>query len=232
MLESQKRLLLTANIMQFDLTLYLITDDGYLKDRDWLQAVEDAIRGGVTVVQYRSKGNSKSTREMYGELLQLRELTRRYSVPLIVNDRVDLALAVDADGVHIGQDDLPPPVVREILGEDKIIGISTHSLEEVKEANGLPVDYIAFGSIFRTPTKEKPIVVGTDLLKEAKKVAKKPLVAIGGIMPYNVDEVIKAGADGVAVISAILGFQDTFKAAESMKRAIERTRRELKLLGL
>ncbi|RTZ58841.1 MAG: thiamine phosphate synthase [Gammaproteobacteria bacterium] len=218
--------------MQFDLTLYLITDDGYLEGRDWLKAIEDAIKGGVTIVQYRSKGSSKTNREMYEELLQLRELTKRYNIPLIVNDRIDLALAVDADGVHIGQDDLPAEVVRKILGKEKIIGISTHSIEEVKEANNLPVDYIAFGSIFRTPTKEKPIVVGTELLKEAKKVAKKPLVAIGGIMPYNVDEVIKAGADGVAVISAILGFQDTFKSAESMKRAIERTRRELRFLNL
>jgi len=215
-----------------DLTLYLITDDGYLADRDWLKAIEEAIKGGVTVVQYRSKSGTKTTREMYEELLQLRELTKKYGVPLIVNDRVDLALAVDADGVHIGQDDLPAEVVRKLLGEEKIIGISTHSLEEVEKANDLPVDYIAFGSIYRTPTKEKPIVVGIEKLKEAKKVAKKPLVAIGGIMPYNVDEVIKAGADGVAVISAILGFQNTFKAAESMKRAIEKIKRELRLLGL
>jgi len=218
---------------QVDYTLYLITDDGYLADRDdWLKAIEDAIRGGVTIVQYRSKSGTKTTKEMYEELLQLRELTKKYNVPLIVNDRVDLALAVDADGVHIGQDDLPPEVVRKILGEDKIIGISTHSLEEVERANDLPVDYIAFGSIYRTPTKEKPVVVGIEQLKEAKKRAKKPLVAIGGIMSYNVDEVIKAGADGVAVISAVLGFKDTYKAAESMRRAIEKTRRELRLLGL
>ena len=218
---------------QVDYTLYLITDDGYLADRDdWLKAIEDAIRGGVTIVQYRSKSGTKTTKEMYQELLQLRELTKKYNVPLIVNDRVDLALAVDADGVHIGQDDLPPEVVRKILGEDKIIGLSTHSLEEVERANDLPVDYIAFGSIYRTPTKEKPVVVGIEQLKEAKKIAKKPLVAIGGIMPYNVEEVIKAGADGVAVISAVLGFKDTYKAAESMRRAIEKTRRELRLLGL
>ncbi len=219
--------------MQVDYTLYLITDDGYLADReDWLKAIEDAIRGGVTVVQYRSKSGTKTTKEMYEELKKLRELTKKYNVPLIVNDRVDLALAVDADGVHIGQDDLPPEVVRKILGEDKIIGISTHSLEEVERANNLPVDYIAFGSIYRTPTKEKPVVVGVEQLKEAKKIAKKPVVAIGGIMPYNVDEVIKAGADGVAVISAVLGFKDTYKAAESMRRAIEKIRRELRLLGL
>jgi thiamine-phosphate pyrophosphorylase len=211
-----------------DLTLYLITDDGYLEGRDLASTIEQAIAGGVTVVQYRSKG-TKTTREMFEELKILREITKKHSVPLIVNDRVDLALAVDADGVHIGQDDLPPEVVRQILGEDKIIGISTHSLEEIEKANDQPVDYIAFGSIYRTPTKEKPIVVGVELLKEAKKIAKKPLVAIGGIMPYNVDEVIKAGADGVAVISAILGFQDVKKAAESMRRAIERTRREIKL---
>ena len=203
-----------------------------MADRDWLKAVEEAIKGGVTVVQYRSKSGTKTTCEMYEELIQLRELTKKYGIPLIVNDRVDLALAVDADGVHIGQDDLPAEVVRKLLGEEKIIGISTHSIEEVEKANNLPVDYIAFGSIYRTPTKEKPIVVGVEKLKEAKKVAKKPLVAIGGIMPYNVDEVIKAGADGVAVISAILGFQNTFKAAESMKRAIEKTKRELRLLGL
>ena len=213
-----------------DYTLYLITDDGYLEGRDWLKAIEDAIKGGVTVVQYRSKSGTKTTKEMYEELKELRELTRRYGVALIVNDRVDLALAVDADGVHIGQDDLPPEVVRRIMGEDKIIGISTHSLEEVEEANKLPVDYIAFGSVFRTPTKEKPIIVGVEKLKEAKRIAKKPLVAIGGIMPYNAPEVVRAGADGVAVISAILGFSDTYKAAQSMRRAIDRTRREIALM--
>jgi len=218
--------------MNLDLTLYLITDDGYLSGRDWLKALEEAIKGGVTVIQYRSKSGTRTTREMYEELLQLRELTKRYGIPLIVNDRVDLALAVDADGVHIGQDDLPAEVVRKILGEEKVIGISTHSLDEVEEANKLSVDYIAFGSVFRTPTKEKPIIVGVEQLKEAKKRAKRPLVAIGGIMPYNVDEVIKAGADGVAVISAILGFENTYKAAESMKRAIEKTKREMKLLGM
>jgi len=213
-----------------DFTLYLITDDGYLAGRDWIKSLEDAIKGGVTVIQYRSKGSGKTAKEMYEELLKLRELTKKYNIPLIVNDRVDLALAVDADGVHIGQDDLPPSVVRKILGEDKIIGISTHSIEEVEKANNEPVDYIAFGSIFRTPTKEKPIVVGVEQLKEAVRKAKKPLIAIGGIMPYNVHEVIKAGADGVAVISAILGFSDTYKAAGSIRRAIDRTRREMLLL--
>jgi thiamine-phosphate pyrophosphorylase len=217
---------------EINYTLYLITDDGYLQGKDLAETIEQAILGGVTVVQYRSKSGTKTTREMYEELLKLREVTKKHNVPLIVNDRIDLALAVDADGVHIGQDDLPADVVRKILGEDKIIGISTHSLEEVERANELPVDYIALGSIYRTPTKEKPIIVGVETLKEAKKIAKKPLVAIGGIMPYNVDEVIKAGADGVAVISAILGFQDVRKAAESMRRAIERTRRELRLLGI
>jgi thiamine-phosphate pyrophosphorylase len=214
---------------KLDLTLYLITDDGYLENRDWLKAIEDALRGGVTVLQYRSKGK-KTTAEMYDELKALRELTRRYGVPLIVNDRVDLALAVDADGVHIGQDDLPPEVVRKILGPDKLIGISTHSVEEVERANSQPVDYIAFGSVFRTPTKERPVLVGLEGLREAKRVAKKPLVAIGGIMPHNVAEVVKVGVDGVAVISAILGFADTYKAAESIRRAIDRTRRELALM--
>jgi len=215
---------------KFDPTLYLITDDGYLEGRDWIRAITDAIRGGVTAVQYRSKG-AKGKGEKLKELKELRKITADAGVALIVNDEVDLALAVDADGVHVGQDDMPPKEVRKLVGEERIIGLSTHSVEEVKRAQDEPVDYAALGSIFRTPTKEKPIVVGTAALREAKKVSRKPLVAIGGIMPHNVKEVIAAGADGVAVISAILGFEDTFKAAQSLRRAIERTRRELYLLG-
>jgi len=217
--------------MSFKFELYLITDDELLKGRDLKETIQKAIEGGITALQYRSKSPNKSIRQMYEELKILREITREYGIPLIVNDRVDLALAVDADGVHIGQDDLPAEVVRKILGKDKIIGISTHSLEEIKEADKLPVDYIAVGSIFRTSTKKNPKIVGIQLIREAKKITRKPVVAIGGIMPYNVEEVLEAGADGVAVISAILGFKDTKKSAEAMKRAIERFKRFKDLLN-
>ncbi|WP_461832383.1 thiamine phosphate synthase [Aquifex sp.] len=211
------------------LTIYLITDDKYFKDRDLYETIEKALQGGVTAVQYRFK--NKTTREMYEELLKLRELTRKYNADLVVNDRVDLALAVDADGVHVGKEDLPPEAVRKIVGDKMYIGYTANSLEEVKKAQELPVDYIGFGSIYHTSTKENYRYVGLDALKEAVSISKKPIVCIGGIMPYRVPEVIRAGCRNIATSAGILGFEDVKKAAESFRRAYQETMRMLMLMG-
>ncbi len=212
-----------------NLNIYLITDDKYFKGRDLLETIEKAIKGGVTAVQYRFK--DKTTREMYEELLRVRELTRRYGVDLVVNDRVDLALAVEADGVHVGKEDLPPEAVRKVVGDKLYIGYTANSLEELKRAQELPVDYIGFGSIYPTNTKENYKLVGLEALKEAVRISQKPIVCIGGIMPYRVAEVVKAGCRNLAISAGILGFEDVEKAASEIKRAYKNTLKQLMLLG-
>ncbi len=212
-----------------DLSIYLITDDKYFKDRDLFETIEKALQGGVTAVQYRFK--NKSTRTMYEELLRLREITRKYSADLVVNDRVDLALAVEADGVHVGKEDLPPAAVRKVVGDRMYIGYTANSLEEVKEAQNLPIDYIGFGSIYPTPTKENYKLVGLEALREAVKISSKPIVAIGGIMPYRIREVVYAGCRNIALSSGILGFADVHKAAQEVKRAYTKAVKQNLLLG-
>ncbi len=211
------------------LTIYLITDDKYFKGRDTLETIKRAIEGGVTAVQYRFK--EKSTREMYEDLLKLREITRELGADLVVNDRPDLALAVEADGVHVGKDDIPPEAVRKVAGDRLYVGFTANTLEEVKLAQDLPVDYIGFGSVYPTGTKENYTLAGIDALSEAVRISKKPIVAIGGIMPYRVSEVLKAGARNIAVSAGILGFEDVRKASSEIRRAYKETMKELMLLG-
>ncbi|MCS7277518.1 MAG: thiamine phosphate synthase [Aquificaceae bacterium] len=202
-----------------NLTLYLVTDDSYFQDRDLVSTIESAIRGGITALQYRFK--KKPARQMYEELLVLRELTRRHGVDLVVNDRVDLALAVEADGVHVGQEDLPPDVVRKLVGESMYIGYSVNSVEKLKEVEHLPIDYIGFGSIYETTTKQNYKLVGLEGLRQAVKLTTKPIVAIGGMTHYRVQEVLGAGAKGIAVVSAILGFEDVERATRSLVEAMK-----------
>ncbi len=209
---------------KMNLTLYLVLDDKYFKDRDLISTVEQAMQGGITALQYRFK--NKSARQMYEELLVLRDLTRRYNVDLVVNDRVDLALAVGADGVHVGQSDLPPDVVRKLVGDSMYIGYSINSVDQIREVEHLPIDYIGFGSIYETTTKENYKLVGLEGLRQAVKLTSKPIVAIGGITHYRVKEVLQAGAKGIAVVSAILGFEDVKKATESLLNAIKTTLEE------
>ncbi len=168
----------------------------------WITAVEEAISGGVRLVQYRETDGER--RKMYETALLLRQVTAHYGVTLIINDFIDLALAVKADGVHLGQDDLPLWVARKLLGKEAIVGISTHSLDEAMAAESEGADYIGFGPIFHTRTKVssyKP--VGVEAIAEVKKQVAIPLYAIGGITLSTLPSIIKAGADGVAVISAV-----------------------------
>ncbi len=163
---------------------------------------------------------------MYEELLVLRELTKRYNVELVVNDRVDLALAVSADGVHVGENDLPPDVVRKLVGDKMYIGYSVNSLEKLREVEHLPIDYIGFGSVYETSTKRDCKLVGIEALHQAVKMTSKPIIAIGGITHYRVKEVLSAGAKGIAVVSAILGFEDVKKATEELVSACRSYYRE------
>jgi len=160
------------------------------------------LRAGLKWVQYRDK--EKSRREIYEEAIRLRKLTKDFNAVLIVNDYADIALAVDADGVHLGQDDLPIRETRKIMGSNKIIGISTHSLEQAKEAEKDGADYIGFGPVFHTVTKDVGSPKGTDMLQEIKRHVQIPVIAIGGINLENIKLVLDTGVDAVAVASAIL----------------------------
>jgi thiamine-phosphate pyrophosphorylase len=168
------------------------------------EQVARLIAGGAKIIQFRDK--EASPRDFYEAAQETIELTRRHGVPLIVNDRVDIALAIKAAGVHLGQDDLPPYKAREILGESAIIGFSTHSVEQAAGAAAWPVDYIAIGPIFVTQTKADPEpTVGLDGLAAVRNTARnKPIVAIGGINAQNIRAVLDAGADSAAMIASIV----------------------------
>lgn len=200
----------------FNFSIYLVTDDAFFVDRDVVRTIEQAIEGGVTAVQYRFK--NKPSRKMYEELLVLRDITKQNKVALIVNDRVDLAIAVKADGVHVGQEDLPPDVCRKIIPEDMIVGYSVNNLEQLKDAMTMPIDYIGFGSVFHTQTKKDYKYVGLEALCKATNITSIPIIAIGGITHYNLKDVLKCKVKGVAVVSAILGFEDVKRATSDFKQ--------------
>lgn len=179
------------------LKLYVVTERRF---RPEIESVKDALDGGATAIQLRIK--DASTREMYEIGKEIREITKDYDALYIVNDRLDVALATDADGVHLGKDDLPVSVTKKIA-PDLIVGASVKNLEMALKAESDGADYLGVGSIFKTSTKETE-VVGLETLKLIKKFVKIPVVAIGGINLENLEDVLKAGADGVAVVSAIL----------------------------
>lgn len=191
---------------QPDYSIYLVTDDGCLQGRALIDCVREALEGGVTLVQYRAK--TASSAEMYAEALQLKALCDSFNVPLIINDRLDIAMAVGAAGVHLGQDDLPCAAARKILGEDYIIGVSAHNPAEDKAALQSGADYLGCGAVFGTATKADVQKLGTDGLAAICKAKGLPVVGIGGVTADNYREVRAAGADGAAIVSGILAQPD------------------------
>lgn len=191
---------------QPDYSIYLVTDDGCLQGRALIDCVRKALDGGVTLVQYRAK--TASSAEMYAEALQLKALCDSFNVPLIINDRLDIAMAVGAAGVHLGQDDLPCAAARKILGEDYLIGVSAHNPAEAKAALQSGADYLGCGAIFGTATKADVKKLGTDGLAAICKAKGLPVVGIGGVTADNYREVRAAGADGAAIVSGILAQPD------------------------
>lgn len=177
-----------------------ITEKKYC-DMSVYDAVREVLKAGVTFIQYREKDEAR--REIYEEALRLRELTRSFNAVLIINDHADIALAADADGVHLGQDDLPLQDARKVMG-NRIIGISTHTREQAREAEAEGADYIGFGPMFHTTTKDAGMPVGTESLRSIRKSVGIPVVAIGGINFDNLEDVISAGADAVAIATAIV----------------------------
>ncbi|HHW45129.1 MAG TPA: thiamine phosphate synthase [Desulfotomaculum sp.] len=202
-------------VCRIDCSLYVITGDKFGHGRPIVEVAVAAIDGGATVLQLREK--DFTSRQLVDVGHQLRHLTRQRGVTFIVNDRVDIALAVDADGVHLGQDDLPVGMARRILGPGKIIGISTHSLEQALEAQRQGADYIGVGPVYETHTKDDVLPpVGVDLVRQVSARVSIPKVAIGGIKAHNVAEVMKAGADGVAVVTAVWAAGDVSGAAREL----------------
>ena len=193
-----------------DYSLYLVTDRDILGDRDLCTAMEEAILGGVSIIQLREK--NISSLDFYNSALKVKKVTDKYNIPLIINDRLDIALAIDAAGVHLGQSDLPCEIARKILGENKILGISTATLEEAVLAKKQGADYLGVGAMFSTSTKLNTRSVSISSLKEIKNTVNIPVVAIGGINHANYKKIISADIDGFAVVSAILG-QDNIKLA-------------------
>lgn len=203
--------------VKVDYSLYLVTDRKLLGARDLVQSIELAIQGGVTLVQLREK--SLSTREFLELAIRVKEITSRYRIPLIINDRLDLALAVDADGLHVGQNDLPMIKARELF-PNKIIGVSVSTLTEALLAQQQGADYLGVGAIFRTTTKADAPVVSLEQLERIKKSVTIPVVAIGGINENNLKRVMATGIDGVSVVSAILAKESILKATRQLREEI------------
>lgn len=201
---------------QPDYSIYLVTDDGCLQGRALIDCVREALEGGVTLVQYRAK--TASSAEMYNEALQLKALCDSFNVQLIINDRLDIAMAVGAAGVHLGQDDLPCAAARKILGEDYIIGVSAHNQAEAKAALQSGADYLGCGAVFGTATKADVKKLGTDGLAAICKAKGLPVVGIGGVTADNYREVRAAGADGAAIVSGILAQPDIRATVRAIAR--------------
>lgn len=205
---------------QPDYSIYLVTDDGCLQGRALIDCVREALEGGVTLVQYRAK--TASSAEMYAEALQMKALCDSFNVPLIINDRLDIAMAVGAAGVHLGQDDLPCAAARRILGEDYLIGVSAHNPAEAKAALQSGADYLGCGAVFGTATKADVKKLGTEGLTAICREKGLPVVGIGGVTADNYREVRAAGADGAAIVSGILAQPDIRTTVRAIARVSQK----------
>ncbi|ADC50856.1 thiamine phosphate pyrophosphorylase [Alkalihalophilus pseudofirmus OF4] len=203
-----------------DFKLYAITGEEFHQGRDLIEVMEEAILGGVDIIQLRDKKSKKI--DVLKKAQALRELTKKHDVTFIVNDHIDVALAVDADGIHVGQDDLPLAEARKVMGPDKIIGISTHKIEEARAAEAGGADYIGVGPIFETKSKEDVVdPVTTQYIQQVANEIKIPFVAIGGIKLHNVDQVLAAGATRVCMISEIVGAEDVKGTCEKFIKILK-----------
>ncbi|WP_035154788.1 thiamine phosphate synthase [Cohnella thermotolerans] len=203
-----------------DCKLYVITGENYHKGRDLLEVMEAAIRGGADIVQLRDKDAAGP--ELLEKARALRELTRRLGALFIVNDHPEIALAAEADGVHLGQEDLPIEAARALVGPDRLIGISTHSIGQARAAERAGADYIGVGPVYPTGTKPGRPAVGTGYVAEAAEEIRIPFFAIGGIHPGNAEEVLAAGARRLCAVSAVVGSPDPAAVCRELRALIER----------
>ena len=206
--------------------LYAITDSNLIKTEKFIETVEQAILGGAKIVQYRDKSNDKPRRLKQAQALN--QICKKHNIPLLINDDVILAQQVGADGVHIGKDDIEPKTARAILGNDAIIGVSCYNqLTLAQQAEKAGATYVAYGSFFSSNTKPQAVSCNVDLLDKARKMVNCPLVAIGGITPDNGAELIKAGADCLAVIHGLFGQAEVKVAAQRYATLFMRIRKNL-----
>ncbi len=198
------------------LRLYLVTDHSLMRGQPLADVVAAAVQGGVSCVQLREK--SLPTREFLAQALLLKSLLASYHVPLVINDRIDIALACGADGIHLGQSDLPVDVARKLLPSEVFIGWSVESMGDVLQSASLPLDYLGVSPVFATPTKaDTKTIWGLDGLAQIRGVTNLPLVAIGGIHEGNAREVLRAGANGLAMVSALCAADDPLAAASRLR---------------
>ncbi len=203
-----------------DYRLYLVTDRALARSRSLVELVARAVAGGVTVVQLREK--DASTRDFAEQAQRLQDLLLPLGVPLIINDRIDVALAVGAAGVHVGQHDMPAATARRLLGEDRLLGVSVSTVDEALAAEDDGADYLGISPIYATPTKtDTPTPVGLTGLAALRAATRLPLVAIGGLHAGNLAPVLASGADGIAVVSAIMAADDPAAAATELRAEID-----------
>lgn len=198
-----------------DTSLYFITDSTGLSEEEFLRRTEAALQGGVTLLQLREK--NRTTREYMSLAEQVHGLTRRYGVPLLIDDRLDVAMAVDAEGVHLGQSDLPIHVARRILGADKIVGATAKTVPQVREAYEQGADYLGVGAIYPTTTKVKTVLTSTDTLRDICAAVPIPVNAIGGLNKTNIDVLCGIPIAGICVVSAIMKADDPRQAAIDLR---------------
>ena len=202
--------------MNFDSTLYFITDSTGLSDEEFLSRVRSACGGGVTLIQIREK--EKSTREYISLAQKVHEITKEYGIPLIVDDRVDVALAIDAEGVHVGQSDMPVEIARRLMGKDKIVGATAKTVEQAVKAYNEGADYLGVGAIYPTTTKVKTVLTSVETLCDIVKAVPIKVNAIGGLNKDNIDVLKGSGIDGICVVSAVMKSQAPKEAAKELKQ--------------
>lgn len=202
---------------QIDTTMYFITDSTGYGEEEFLYRVEEACKGGVTLVQLREK--DRTTREYLSLAEKVHEITQRYSIPLIIDDRVDVALAVNAEGVHVGQSDMPVNIARRLMGDDKIIGATAKTVPQALEAYEQGADYLGVGAIYPTTTKVKTVLTSVDTLKEIVKAVPIKVNAIGGLNSDNIHVLKDCGTDGICVVSAIMKAENPCIAAKELREA-------------
>lgn len=208
-----------SRIDRAQMKLYLVTDSTNLPEEIFLKKVEDALRGGVTMLQIREK--DKTTRNYIELAAKTHEIAKKYNVPLIIDDRVDVAMAVDAEGVHLGQSDMQVDKARKILGEKKIIGATTKTVPQALEAYQNGADYLGVGAIYPTTTKVKTVLTSVDTLTDICNSVPIPANAIGGLNRNNIDVLKNAPIAGICVVSAIMKAEDSYEAAKELLKAYE-----------
>ncbi len=209
---------------KLDTTMYFITDSTFCGEEEFLRRVEEACKGGVTLVQLREK--ERTTREYLALAEKVHEITQRYDIPLIIDDRVDIALAVNAEGVHVGQSDMPVAVARRLMGDSKIVGATAKTVPQALEAYEQGADYLGVGAIYPTTTKVKTVLTSVDTLKEIVKAVPIKVNAIGGLNKENIHVLKGSGIAGICAVSAIMKADDPKTAAEELREAFDELQKD------